>query len=122
MIWTMFFAPLDILAKSRALCATHPFLQGSTNVRVGSSIFGARSYPASASASAGSSAPASASRGVENSGGVVGGGQTPIEAHSSANTQNIVAWNKDVSKNMNLLSRLSKIGPELNGLIRAVYI
>jgi len=52
---------------------------GSTNVRVGSSIFGARSYPASAS------------RGVENSGGVVGGGQTPIEAHSSANTQNIVA-------------------------------
>ena len=87
----MFFAPLDILAKSRALCATHPFLQGSTNVRVGSSIFGARSYPAGASASAGSSAPASASRGVENSGGVVGGGQTPIEAHSSANTQNIVA-------------------------------
>ena len=87
----MFFAPLDILAMSRALCATHPFLQGSTNVRVGSSIFGARSYPASASASAGSSAPASASRGVENSGGVVGGGQTPIEAHSSANTQNIVA-------------------------------
>ena len=79
----MFFAPLDILAKSRALCATHPFLQGSTNVRVGSSIFGARSYPAGASASA--------SRGVENSGGVVGGGQTPIEAHSSANTQNIVA-------------------------------
>lgn len=66
---------------------------GSTNVRVGSSIFGARSYPASASASAsaGASAPASASRGVENSGGVVGGGQTPIEAHSSANTQNIVA-------------------------------
>ena len=89
MIWTMFFAPLDILAKSRALCATHPFLQGSTNVRVGSSIFGARSYPAGASA--GASAPASASRGVENSGGVVGGGQTPIEAHSSANTQNIVA-------------------------------
>ena len=91
----MFFAPLDILAKSRALCATHPFLQGSTNVRVGSSIFGARSYPASASASAsaGASAPASASasRGVENSGGVVGGDQTPIEAHSSANTQNIVA-------------------------------
>ena len=91
----MFFAPLDILAKSRALCATHPFLQGSTNVRVGSSIFGARSYPAgaSASASASASAPASASasRGVENSGGVVGGGQTPIEAHSSANTQNIVA-------------------------------
>ena len=87
----MFFAPLDILAKSRALCATHPFLQGSTNVRVGSSIFGARSYPAGASASAGASAPASASRGVENSGGVVGGGQTPIEAHSSANTQNIVA-------------------------------
>ena len=85
MSWTMFFAPLDILAKSRALCATHPFLQGSTNVRVGSSIFGARSYPA------GASAPASASRGVENSGGVVGGGQTPIEAHSSANTQNIVA-------------------------------
>ena len=87
MIWTMFFAPLDILAKSRAFCATHPFLQGSTNVRVGSSIFGARSYPASA----GASASASASRGVENSGGVVGGGQTPIEAHSSANTQNIVA-------------------------------
>ena len=97
----MFFAPLDILAKSRALCATHPFLQGSTNVRVGSSIFGARSYPASAnaggsasasaSAGASASAPASASRGVENSGGVVGGGQTPIEAHSSANTQNIVA-------------------------------
>ena len=87
----MFFAPLDILAKSRALCATHPFLQGSTNVRVGSSIFGARSYPAGAGASAGASAPASASRGVENSGGVVGGGQTPIEAHSSANTQNIVA-------------------------------
>ena len=99
----MFFAPLDILAKSRAVCATHPFLQGSTNVRVGSSIFGARSYPASASAgasagasasapaSAGASASASASRGVENSGGVVGGGQTPIEAHSSANTQNIVA-------------------------------
>ena len=87
----MFFAPLDILAKSRALCATHPFLQGSTNVRVGSSIFGARSYPAGASASAGASAPANASRGVENSGGVVGGGQTPIEAHSSANTQNIVA-------------------------------
>ena len=91
----MFFAPLDILAKSRALCATHPFLQGSTNVRVGSSIFGARSYPAgaSASASAGASAPASASasRGVENSGRGVGGGQTPIEAHSSANTQNIVA-------------------------------
>ena len=81
----MFFAPLDILAKSRALCATHPFLQGSTNVRVGSSIFGARSYPAGAGASA------SASRGVENSGGVVGGGQTPIEAHSLANTQNIVA-------------------------------
>ena len=72
----MFFAPLDILAKSRALCAIHPFLQGSTNVRVGSSIFGARSYPASTSASApasaGASAPASASRGVENSGGVVG--------------------------------------------------
>ena len=91
----MFFAPLDILAKSQALCATHPFLQGSTNVRVGSSIFGARSYPAGAnaggSASASASAPASASRGVENSGGVVGGGQTPIEAHSSANTQNIVA-------------------------------
>ena len=87
----MFFAPLDILAKSRALCATHPFLQGSTNVRVGSSIFGARSYPAGASASAGAGASASASRGVENSGGVVGGGQTPIEAHSSANTQNIVA-------------------------------
>jgi len=66
---------------------------GSTNVRVGSSIFGARSYPASASAGASASAPASASasRGVENSGGVVGGGQTPIEAHSSANTQNIVA-------------------------------
>ena len=79
----MFFAPLDILAKSQALCATHPFLQGSTNVRVGSSIFGARSYPAGAHTSA--------SRGVENSGGVVGGGQTPIEAHSSANTQNIVA-------------------------------
>merc|ERR1711972_72354 len=56
---------------------------GSTNVRVGSSIFGARTYPAGASA--GASAPASASRGVENSGGVVGGGQTPIEAHSSAN-------------------------------------
>ena len=87
----MFFAPLDILAKSRALCATHPFLQGSTNVRVGSSIFGARSYPAGASAGAGAPASASASRGVENSGGVVGGGQTPIEAHSSANTQNIVA-------------------------------
>ena len=87
----MFFEPLDILAKSRALCATHPFLQGSTNVRVGSSIFGARSYPAGASASAGAGASASASRGVENSGGVVGGGQTPIEAHSSANTQNIVA-------------------------------
>ena len=91
----MFFAPLDILAKSRALCATHPFLQGSTNVRVGSSIFGARSYPAGASAGASASAPASASasasRGVENSGGVVGGSQTPIEAHSSANTQNIVA-------------------------------
>ena len=40
------------------LCLTHCLLQGSTNVRVGSSIFGARSYPpppasaASASASA----------------------------------------------------------------------
>ena len=40
------------------LCLTHSLLQGSTNVRVGSSIFGARSYPpppasaASASASA----------------------------------------------------------------------
>merc|ERR1711990_427278 len=52
---------------------------GSTNVRVGSSIFGARSYPAAAS------------KGVENSGGVVGGSQPTIEANPSTNTQNIAA-------------------------------
>merc|ERR1712212_152131 len=46
---------------------------GSTNVRVGSFIFGARSYPAAAS------------KGVENSGGVVGGSQPTIEANPSTN-------------------------------------
>merc|ERR1712032_294260 len=59
---------------------------GSTNVRVGSSIFGARSYPA-----ASASASAAASKGVENSGGVVGGRSPTIEANTSANTQNIAA-------------------------------
>ena len=63
------------------LCPTHPLLQGSTNVRVGSSIFGARSYPASAAAS----------KGVENSGGVVCGGRPTIEANPSTNKQNIAA-------------------------------
>ena len=79
------------------LCSIHPLLQGSTNVRVGSSIFGARSYPAAApsaapaSASASASASAAASKGVENSGGVVGGGEPTIEGNPSANTQNIAA-------------------------------
>ena len=67
------------------LCPTHPLLQGSTNVRVGSSIFGARSYPPAPSASA------AASKGVENSGGVVGGGRPTIEANPSTNKQNIAA-------------------------------
>ena len=64
------------------LCPTHPLLQGSTNVRVGSSIFGARSYPA---------ASAAASKGVENSGGGGGGGRPTIEANPSTNKQNIAA-------------------------------
>jgi len=58
---------------------------GSTNVRVGSSIFGARSYPSAPSASA------AASKGVENSGGVVGGSRPTIEANPSTNKQNIAA-------------------------------
>ena len=67
----------------RTLLNPSPLLQGSTNVRVGSSIFGARSYPPPP--------PAASSKGVENSGGVVGGGQPAIEANPSANTQNIAA-------------------------------
>ena len=68
----------------RTLLNPSPLLQGSTNVRVGSSIFGARSYPPPPPAAA-------SSKGVENSGGVVGGGQPAIEANPSANTQNIAA-------------------------------
>ena len=67
----------------RTLLNPSPLLQGSTNVRVGSSIFGARSYPPPPAAAS--------SKGVENSGGVVGGGQPAIEANPSANTQNIAA-------------------------------
>ena len=67
----------------RTLLNPSPLLQGSTNVRVGSSIFGARSYPPPPPAAA-------SSKGVENSGGVVGGGQA-IEGNPSANTQNIAA-------------------------------
>jgi len=64
---------------------------GSTNVRVGSSIFGARSHPPPpASAASAASACGASSKGVENSGGVVGG-QPTIEAHPSANSQNIAA-------------------------------
>ena len=80
----------------RTLLNPSPLLQGSTNVRVGSSIFGARSYPPPP--------PAASSKGVENSGGVVGGGRPAIEANPSANTQNIAAWNIYVCANQGWIS------------------